>query len=108
MRQRDALPVQNRTARRPLLRLFGRLFELCTGGFLGDGLESLLRRLLFHRLRAHYRAFGGEAPQAVIEAALEGRELRFHGLHHRTQISEAIEKRLGRLRERLAVQRPAG
>jgi hypothetical protein len=91
--------------RRPVLSLFGRLFEWFAGGRLGDGLEALLRRLLIPRLSTHYRAFGGDAPQSVLEAASEGRELRFHGLHHRTLIRKAIEERVHRLEGRLS-QRP--
>ena len=35
-------------------------------------------------------------------------QLRFHGLHHRTLIKEAIEERVSRIRELAAVQRLAG
>lgn len=111
----DYLPNFRRTAHREeaepvkrigVLRLFGRAFELVFGGRLGDGLEALMRRLLFVRLFAHYRTFGGEPPRAVLDAAREGRELRFHGLHHRELIRAAIRERVERLREQFA-RRPA-
>ena len=44
----------------------------------------------------------------VVGARRQGRELRFHGLHHRTLIQEAIEARIRRVRELAAVQRPTG
>jgi len=91
--------------RHGLLQFFGRLFEKAAGGRLGDGLERLLRRLLFNRLSRHYRTFGGEAPQAVLDAARQGRDLRFHGLHHRSLIQEAIAERGGRIRELADVER---
>lgn len=90
------------------LRLMGRLFQKLAGGRLGDGLERLLRRLFFHRLPGHYRAFGGEAPAEVLDAARQGRELRFHGLHHRRLIREAIEQRVERLKSLLSSQRATG
>ncbi len=111
----DFVPNFRRTAHREeaepvkrnvVLRLLSRTFELVFGGRLGDGLEALMRRLLFGRLFAHYRACGGEPPHAVLDAAREGRELRFHGLHHREMIRTAIRERVERLRE-LRVQRPA-
>jgi hypothetical protein len=94
--------------RHRLLRMVGGLFERIFAGRLGDGLERFFRRLLFHRLPTHYQTFGGEAPAEVLEAAREGRELRFHGLHHRTMIRQAIAERIDRLNDLLTRQRLTG
>ncbi len=103
-----ALREQPPLPRHGLLRLLGRAFELLTAGFLGDGLERIFKRLLFHRLPSHYRTFGGEAPVEVLDAARQGRELRFHGLHHRILIQEAIAERVNRMQQLLSIQRPSG
>lgn len=113
---KDYFPNYRRTAHREeqplpahrLLRLLGRMYERVTAGRLGDALERLFRRLLFHRLACHYRTFGGEAPVAVLDAAQRGLELRFHGLHHRALIREAIEERVSRLQHLLSAQRRTG
>lgn len=91
-----------------LLRLLGRAFELVTAGFIGDALDRLFRRLLFHRLNHHYQLFGGEAPADVLEAASQGHELRFHGLHHRKLIQHAINQRVNQLQDQLTAQRRTG
>jgi len=94
-------PATRTIPRHGLLRLAGRLFEGITSGWLGDRMEQLLRRRLYNRLPGHYRTFGGEAPEEVLDAARQGSELRFHGLHHRTMIQQAIDQRLDLLRLRL-------
>lgn len=113
---RDYIPNFNGTAHResgPLpcsgpLRPVGRFIERLARGGLGDRLERFFRRLLFHRLTSHYRTFGGQAPEEVLAAARQGRELRFHGLHHRTLIQEAIDQRVERLRQKLSSLRLTG
>jgi len=90
------------------LGLIGRVVEWATAGRIGDLLERFFRRFLFHRLTTHYRIFGGEAPQAVLDAAWQGRELRFHGLHHRMMIHKAIEERVAKLQQQLTDQRLTG
>jgi hypothetical protein len=112
----DLVPNHRRVARRRepplpghgLLRLLGRTFELLTAGFVGDTLERLMQRLLFHRLQHHYQVFGGAAPADVLQAASQGRELRFHGLHHRTLIQNAIAERVDRLQQQLSSRRRTG
>ncbi len=44
----------------------------------------------------------------IWKRARQGRELRFHGLHHRRLIRKALERRVDRLSSLLSVQRATG
>jgi len=101
-------PPADPLPRHGLLLRCGRFFELIFDGRLGDSLERFFHRLLFHRLPTHYKAFGGSAPAEVLEAARQGRELRFHGLHHRTLIRDALAQRIDRLNDLRGRQRRTG
>ncbi len=65
-------------------------FERLFGGRLGNALERFLRYFLKGRLFAHYASHGGEVPEDVLRSAMNGVELRFHGLSHEETIAQAF------------------
>jgi len=80
-------------------------FEGLLGGDLGNALEVLLRRLLEHRLPAHYGKHGRQLPDEVRRRARDGEELRFHANDYPRTIADELDRRKERARSRLGRSR---
>ncbi|MBW2524181.1 MAG: hypothetical protein JRI23_08395 [Deltaproteobacteria bacterium] len=86
--------------RRGPARRMTEAIEGLLGGELGDALEHAARRLLAHRLAAHYRTYGLEVPEEVRQRALAGEELRFHANDYHRNVAARLERRMDELRSR--------
>jgi len=85
--------------RRGGLKIASQTVEWFLGGKVGLLIEKILKRLLHHRLRAHYGLYGQSVPEKVLQKALNEEELRFHGLNHEEKIKSEVQANKKRLAE---------
>lgn len=83
--------------RKGVLRWLTGALEWVMGTWVGDVAEAGFRKLLQHRLHVHYGKHGSSVPEDILHNAMNGVELKFHGLDHENWIIGEMKKRLDKL-----------